>query len=41
MIVLFLNLHKPTPEGMLKFDRYYSTVTKILKQSVYYGTQYE
>lgn len=41
MIVLFLNLHKPDQEGKLKFERYYTTITKILKQTIYYGTHFE
>lgn len=41
MIVLFLNLHKSDEEGAIKFNRYYSIVTRILKQSIYYGTYYE
>lgn len=41
MIVLFVNLHQNTQEGAAKFHRYYSSVTQILKQSVYLGSQYE
>lgn len=41
MIVLFLNLHKPDESGKMKFDRYYHAVTKVLKQTIYFGTHYE
>ncbi len=41
MIVLFLNLFKPDEQGKMNFQRYYASVTKILKQTIYYGTHYE
>ena len=41
MIVLFLNLHKPDEQGKMRFERFYNSITKILKQSIYYGTQYQ
>lgn len=41
MIVLFLNLYKPDEQGKMNFHRYYTSVTKILKQTIYYGTHYE
>jgi hypothetical protein len=41
MIVLFINLHKDDQEGKIKFEKYYKDITKVLKQSIYYGSQYE
>lgn len=41
MIILFLNLHKPNEEGNAKFNRYYSAVSKILRQSVFFGAHFE
>jgi hypothetical protein len=39
--VLFLNLHKPSLEGNLNFQNYYNKINAILKQSIYYGCEYD
>lgn len=40
MIVLFVNLHPKTEEGQSKFKRFHSSISQILKQTIYIGNDY-
>ena len=39
MLVLFINGHKKTPEGKLRFKNFYDHLQKILKSTIYYGNE--
>ena len=40
MIVLFINAHKNDHEGQNKFERYYSYIQNILRETIYYGNHF-
>ena len=39
MIVLFVNAHKNSHEGKIRFNTYYTQVKQILKNTIYYGNE--
>ena len=41
MIILFVNLNSPSEEGKAKFQRYYNSITSILKQTIYIGNNFD
>lgn len=39
MLVLFINCHKKSEEGQLRFDNFYKNMKQILAKTVYYGNE--
>jgi len=39
MIVLFVNAHRNSNEGKVRFNTYYTQLKKILKNTIYYGNE--